>query len=367
MLVNDTANAAPQTEGLETTHGITVQRRTRDPDTALQQQSPSSQHRRDVALLETGRVIHDNSLAKNSDDGCPVCLKTFSEELEETLVCVLACGDHALCVECVCYVKKGSDRTKQQMKCPLCRAAVEPDFVEDLSYQIIETDQSLGALMEKLPLDDADDRENVLQRLLWTHEFRVDRVVDSLEKMLDDQVRAQFFRCETDFTHGQKEEIYQTARRPVLILQEKVHRLVEEHRTTFDAAKLKELNATITQVRNQLAFSRVEAREQIYTRMNEVGNMGAESSLEGGSSLIPVDYHGMHVGEMLSKFQELVKPILPVVKEVMIITGRGLHSANNEGKLKKALIRHIDNKEDDIRWERVEENPGALKVLWRPR
>ena len=73
--------------------------------------------------------------------------------------------------------------------------------------------------------------------------------------------------------------------------------------------------------------------------------MGAQQERhEDGTSMIQdnqlVDYHfyhGLHANEMRRKFKEHVIPILPVVKKVMEITGRGLHSSGKESKLKKVL------------------------------
>ena len=106
-----------------------------------------------------------------------------------------------------------------------------------------------------------------------------------------------------------------------------------------ETARLIKLLSDIRQVRADLAVARREAREVIYTKLNSVGNMGAEqqgttASGEGaGGGMIQIDFHGPHVKEMCDKFREQVKPVLPVVGKIMIITGRGLHSADGEGKL----------------------------------
>jgi DNA-nicking Smr family endonuclease len=94
--------------------------------------------------------------------------------------------------------------------------------------------------------------------------------------------------------------------------------------------------------------------------MNNVGTMGAE--VEGG--MIQVDYHGLHVSGMRKKFKDHILPIIPEVKKVMIITGRGSHSVGKESKLKKALQKLIGEYEN-LYWQRVEDNDGAIVVLWR--
>ena len=76
-------------------------------------------------------------------------------------------------------------------------------------------------------------------------------------------------------------------------------------------------------------------------------------------------YIRLYVNEMRRKFKEHVLPILPVVKKVLVITGRGSHSAGKESKLKKALFKLIGQYEEDIYFQRVDNNEGALYVLWR--
>ena len=120
-----------------------------------------------------------------------------------------------------------------------------------------------------------------------------------------------------------------------------------------------EINENLRTVRSELAAARLKARDEIYERLNTVGNMGAQDT----SDAIQVDYHGLHVNEMHSKYEELVEAILPVVKKITIITGRGLHSTGGTGKLMKGLKKKIE-KDKNTRWQAVPNNPGALTVHW---
>jgi DNA-nicking Smr family endonuclease len=113
-------------------------------------------------------------------------------------------------------------------------------------------------------------------------------------------------------------------------------------------------------VRLELGEAREKAREEVYSNMNNVGTMGAEQ--DGG--MIQVDYHGLHVAEMRKKFKDHIVPIIAEVKMIMVITGRGSHSVGSEGKLKKALLKLIGEYEN-LYWQRVEGNDGAVLVLWR--
>ena len=320
----------------------------------------------DEATMEYGKILHEHSLAKNANDGCPICIRDFSGELSHTHSVVLPCGEHAMCIECVCRLKKETDKARTAPTCPLCRYSFDPDFVEDLALQVVYVDQELAMLIVKLPVGDANDRVDVARRLLWTHDFCVEKVIEALECMLDDQTSRALFRTSVDLTHQQKQEIYQKARRPVDKLQETLRRLLEELRSTFQTNTLNRLLVDIRQIRTDLALARLNAREEIYTQLNSVGNMGAQQGASDESGVIQIDFHGLHVNEMYEKFDGQVKPILPVVGKIMVITGRGLHSADGESKLKKSLIKYIDKREPDIRWERITANPGALNIVWTP-
>jgi hypothetical protein len=318
------------------------------------------------ATMEYGRVLHENSLAKNSNDGCPICLRDFSGELSHTYSVVLPCGEHAMCIECACRLKKQSDKAKTVTACPLCRSLFDQEFVEDLAGQVMDVDQELAMLIVKLPVGEAEDRVEVGRRLLWTNDFCVEKVIEALECMFDAQTSQSLFRTSIDLTHQEKQTVYDKARYPVVQLQEKLKRLLEEQRTTFETSRLNRLLSEIRQVRTDLAASRRQAREEIYTQLNSVGNMGAQLGSSDESGTIQIDFHGLHVSEMYQKFAEQVKPILPVVCKVVVITGRGLHSANGESKLKKSLMKRIEQHEPDIRYEKIPENPGALNVVWTP-
>jgi len=311
-------------------------------------------------LLEKGHVIYDNALAKNSKDGCPICLREFDGELAHVLTSILPCGEHALCAECICSSKKQADKEKKQVACPLCRFQFEGRIVQDLAYHMIETHEGLAGVVEKFPAD-LDESVEVANKLLWTCDFNVDRVIDTIDKILDDQASGVFFRASIDLTHDQKEAIYRSARLPVNRLEDQLRLLVEERRTTFETARLKSIELEVRKVRSDLASARLKARDEIYEKLNSVGNMGAQNSTV--DNVVQVDFHGLHVGEMHSKYKELIQGILPVVKKVRVITGRGLHSTGGESKLMKALKKKIEQ-DKDTRWDKVPRNPGAIIVSW---
>lgn len=319
----------------------------------------------DDMLLERGVIIYNNALAKNSKDGCPICLREFDGELSHVFCGVLPCGEHALCVECICRCKKQSDKGKASPQCPLCRHEFDGRIVQNSVYDIITKNKALVGVVEKFP-SDPDESTDVAVRLMWRYDFNVDRVIDSMEEILDYRAAGELFsRDSTDLTHTQKQEIYEKARRPVTRLIDRRQRLMEERRTTFNTARLRQIEKDLRQVRCHLASARLLARDEIYEQLNSIGTMGAQLQSRGDdeNAAIQVDFHGMHVSEMHTKYEELVEAILPVVKRVTIITGRGLHSPGGECKLMKALKKKIE-KEKNTRWSKIPNNPGAINVTW---
>lgn len=297
-------------------------------------QAPQSSEFDNDLMLETGRVFFDNGLSTNCKDGCPVCLKDFGADLSFAYSAVLPCNQHALCVECLCGMKKQSDKERTDICCPLCRFQLEGKAIQRLAYQIIDKDETLSGLVDKFPAE-IDESTEVAIKLLWRWDFRVDKVVDALEKILDDRVTGVFFRTAGDLDHKQKEQIYQQVRRPVNLLQEKEKRLNEELRATFETNKISQINQKLLALRSELAAARVKARDEMYERLNTVGSIGAQDT----SDAIQVDYHGLHVNEMHSKYEELVEAVLPVVKKITIITGRGLHSEGGASRLMKKKLK----------------------------
>jgi hypothetical protein len=340
---------------------------TRDDAEAGNQQDSFTETQRDNvcdnsdtdALVEYGEALFRSYLAKNANDGCPICLREFNGELLRSYSVVLPCGEHALCANCTCSLKVQADKSKQCPQCPLCRLSFNGDFIEGIPSIIIEKDQTIANLILQLANMDYEEKIAVAERLMWTHRFEVAAVVEALEELLDGRVSGLFFRREGDLTHKQKDDIYRKARLPVEKLEEKLKLLLQEQ-SLADSKSLGKICCNIQQVRKALGEARGRAREDIYSNMNNVGTMGAEQEC----GMVQVDYHGQHVSGMRQKFKDHIVPIIPAVGKVMVITGRGSHSVGKESKLKKALFKMIGEYEH-LYWQRVEGNDGAILVLWR--
>ena len=320
----------------------------------------------DWGIICPGINIFETKLAKNYDDEC-VCAGDFQGELAHKYCTILPdpCEGHAFCVECICEIKIQADKAKEPPRCSHCRNPIDPEFFENLCHNIALTDPVIKDLMQREPFCRFEERDSIVQTLMWRNKFKVEKVIDLLENMADGEVKDQYFRAQGDLSSREKDAIYRKARAPVERLIEKKNLLEEEYRTTVaNVKRCQEIRAEVYKLERQITVARRKAREDIYLQTNSAGTMGAEDTVSG---TIKVDFHGLSLKDMQTTFDEQVKPILPAVGKITIITGRGLHSDGGEAKLKKALMKRINQKENDIRYELIEGNAGALNVLWSPR
>jgi hypothetical protein len=158
------------------------------------------------ALVEYGETVYGNNLAKNANDGCPICLREFSGELLKSYIVVLPCGEHALCASCLCTLKIQADKAKQCPQCPLCRFSFSGDFVEGIPSIILEKDQVISNLVIRLAIMNHDEKIAVAESLLWTNRFDVSGVVEALEELLDGRVSGLFFRSTGDYRISKKKK-----------------------------------------------------------------------------------------------------------------------------------------------------------------
>ncbi len=83
------------------------------------------------------------------------------------------------------------------------------------------------------------------------------------------------------------------------------------------------------------------------------------------SEIMHIDLHGLHVHEAESILQDYVLPVLPVLKRVYLITGRGKHSKDGKSVLKESVMTFL--REDvklALRCEEQIGNDGVLFVAW---
>ena len=69
---------------------------------------------------------------------------------------------------------------------------------------------------------------------------------------------------------------------------------------------------------DRLNKARENAANDIFARMNSVGDMGREQGIEGE---LKIDFHGLHLAEAKHELTEFVLPILQSMKRIVIVTG----------------------------------------------
>jgi DNA-nicking Smr family endonuclease len=80
----------------------------------------------------------------------------------------------------------------------------------------------------------------------------------------------------------------------------------------------------------------------------------------GADKHLKVDFHGLFIDEAKQVIEAYILPVLPVIRKVVLITGRGVHNESNMAKLKLALKEHFGKLK--IRCEELSDNKGALCI-----
>jgi DNA-nicking Smr family endonuclease len=79
------------------------------------------------------------------------------------------------------------------------------------------------------------------------------------------------------------------------------------------------------------------------------------------SKHLKVDFHGLFIEEAKQVIDAYILPVLSVIRKVVLITGRGVHSKKQVAKLKLALKSHFA-KMTKIKCEELSDNEGALCI-----
>ena len=80
-----------------------------------------------------------------------------------------------------------------------------------------------------------------------------------------------------------------------------------------------------------------------------------------GKFIYCVDLHGLHIREAREVINEFVLPFLKQVEQMMIKTGRGIHSNIGKSILKDTIKEYFND--FNTRYESVNGNDGALYIF----
>ena len=299
--------------------------------------------------------------ASNGDD-CPICYTPWNEFLEPRVAAILPCS-HAVCAECLlnyytsCEDVLTEEDDRCQFGCPLCRLNLPSNVFHDVAKVFVKKRlmSSFTFLAEKLPFEKDYIDDLVISLLSSTHKFdlsKIDYYLFNLLSLIDQNPEAEI--CAED-----KQKFYEQARAPVKHLRSK---LIEIRSSlTFadtESDEGKEINKQLKEINVKLQTAIKNASRDIYERVNSKGKLSVKVN---GKEVLRVDLHGLHVDEAKEIVNEYVLPVLDVSKQIMIITGRGVHSQNGKSVLKNAIKEYFTSL--SIKWEDVVKNEGAIYVF----
>jgi DNA-nicking Smr family endonuclease len=299
----------------------------------------------------------------NPNDSCPICMRQWDQFVDNSIVAILECS-HTCCATCLFNLHKECQTIEENYQipfsCSLCRLALKPTVLSDLANMVVNASliASFGRFVAQTGLLDENEdvrRNMVVNLLLDTCEFDVCRteskLYELLQMILHDSSQA--------LNSAQKSEYFELAREPVRRIENECVLLRSELNGIYDneSQEWKNKYLKLQRLAKQLTEARENATKDIFERMNSAGDMGAFVPGRG----LHVDLHGLFINEAKEKIEELFLPVLPAVKKIVLITGRGVHNPKNEAKLKNALKDYFASV--NIKCEEVKGNEGALCIF----
>lgn len=306
------------------------------------------------------QVLRGKSMMFHSGDSqCPICHDDFHDELADQFCCKFPCG-HVHCAKCLLQHQCLGDGSR--MPCPICRQTIEEEQWEGAIQDI--TSLCAPQLLEKvalLPLDTLADRLEVIRSLLLKRGCDPQLVGNALDEMLYLNATGNT-QLAKDLSSVEKQRIYVKARRPVLVLEEKYDAVQSKLRALKRSDKAyADLEQQLQDILQQLLQASSDAASDIFSKLNSVGSM---ARLNEGNEY-QLDFHSLKVQEAKEKFEELVEPVLAVVKKVVLVTGHARHR-EKPGSIKHALLKYIKSRHSNMACELVPKNPGAIRVKYNP-
>ncbi|KAG5182950.1 hypothetical protein JKP88DRAFT_241238 [Tribonema minus] len=277
--------------------------------------------------------IHDGDTL-NPD--CAACSAPLSGE-----VVTLPCR-HATCVACCggqvhASMYGDEEEPKQRLACALCRRSFPRGFVKRLMSKIIAENTSLPALCEVIT--GGGDSLAFLEPILCKHKLNPH---DTEEYLIAAAVEA-------GTTEG-VDAIYATARGPVTAIDAELDIV----RSRMKGASQHERKALLSErdaLLGRRQYASRHAALDIFERVNRKFSSTDQSI---------VDVHGLHAEEAVAVIEELVLPVLPVLKRILVVTGRGAHSVKKVAVLRGAIERMLHAA--GVQFQQAGSNAGALFV-----
>ena len=310
-------------------------------------------------LVGTGSALN----VTTAEDGCPVCLKEWNTFDSLDLAIVLPCL-HAICAPCLsrhraeCRKSFETDlgEFSTSFTCTICRERIRSNILYQAAQTLLAENlvESLSVLAESLPLPKKIEAGQLVTNILIQNHFDIMKTENALFNLICLSAVPEA----SDLDHDKKQDIYQTARKPVRSLESDIDLLTEKLAgMQVGSNRYARVCKQIDDLKTKLHESRLNAAADIYERMNAV------QKKESQVDIMSIDLHGLHVEEAKSILQDYVLPVLPVLKKVNLITGRGKHSDTNYSTLKESIKKFLSEEiETPLRCEERMDNQGVLFV-----
>lgn len=244
-----------------------------------------------------------------------------------------------------------------QFGCPLCRLSLPSNVFNDVARVFVKKRimPSFTFLAEKLPFDRNYIDDVVISLLSSTHKFdlsKIDFYLFNLLSLIDQNP-------DVDICAGEKQKFYEQARAPVKQLRSKLIELRSQLMfADTESNDGKEMNKQLKEINTSLQAAIKNASKDIYERVNSKGKLSVKVN---GKEVLRVDLHGLHAEEAKEIVNEYVLPVLDVSKQIMIITGRGVHSQSGKSVLKTAIKEYFSSL--SIKCEDDPKNEGAFYIF----
>ncbi|KAJ2997411.1 hypothetical protein HDV02_005540 [Globomyces sp. JEL0801] len=303
-------------------------------------------------------------LAKNGEsdeDTCPICHQEWSIYLELDFCYILPCS-HAICATCLVQFYKtqkipfvdDTEVISLQFVCPTCRQMIPKNCVDNLANAIVHHNQisTFSLLQDMFPVTNGQMINQLFCSLLIEHDFDLIKVEGILFNIVH------LSNCQEQVhikTSEEKQNIYLTARKPVLVLEKRYDEvkqsLAGKWHTSF--SERQSLHQELDLISRKLRDARNNACRDVFEQMNAFRTVKNNCETE-------LDLHGLHVKEVDHILREFVLPVLPVLRRVVIITGQGRHSKDGNCPLKDAVMKFF--LEHNYKCVSHRGNKGALLI-----
>jgi DNA-nicking Smr family endonuclease len=297
-----------------------------------------------------------------SEEGeCPICSTRWCDFMEPKVAAILPCA-HACCAECLLlYHKSCNDEDVEEQDrcsfgCPLCRKNLDEELFSKLAQAFVNKRliDSFNFLAKSLPYEQ-EEMDKILLSLIKTYDFDLSKVEYSLFNMVGLVDKSP----DLNLNYEEKQQFYNEARAPVVLLYSELAELREKlHYIDHESEDGKETRKKLEKVNINLRVAMRNASSTIFERVNSKENNILIG--EDGTEVHCVDLHGLHLNEAKEIVKENILPVLMVVNQIMIITGRGKHSQNGKAVLKNAIKEYFGQLQ--FRCQDIVKNEGAFYV-----